>query len=412
MKPLEGLTVVSIEQAVAAPYATRQLADLGARVIKIERPGSGDFCRDYDETVHGLSSHFVWLNRSKESVVLDLKSPDGLAAAKALVQQADVFVQNLAPGVAERLGLGAEETRTANPRLIHCSISGYGKGGPSSSKKAYDLIIQCETGMLSITGTPDTPSKVGVSIADIAAGMYTFTGIQTALIQRGITGEGATLELSMLEALGEWMGYPTYYAEYGGTPPPRAGASHASIAPYGPYVAGDGQQVFFGVQNDREWPNLCLTVLRRPEMIEDERFSTGPKRFTNRESMDVLIAEALSDCTAEELVARLDEAGIANALLRDMHGFAAHPQLKARGRWRDVITAGGTARSLIPPATLEGNDPVMGPVPSLGEHTETVLAELHMNGVAPRPPNKRDAEDGAGLADDRCLKGDGKENRA
>lgn len=376
MRPLEGLTVVAIEQAVAAPYATRQLADLGARVIKIERPGSGDFARTYDETVHGLASHFVWLNRSKESVLLDLKTEEGLAAAKELVRTADVFVQNLAPGVAHRLGLGAEDMQAVNPRLIHCSITGYGVGGPYSSKKAYDLLIQCESGMISVTGTPEVPSKVGVSIADIAAGMYTFTGIQTALIQRGITGEGAVLELSMLEALGEWMGYPMYYAEYGGTPPERAGAAHAAIAPYGPYPCGDGEMVFFGVHSDREWPLFCRTVLERPELADDPRFTTGPLRFANREAMNLLIVEALSASTASQVVERLDEARIANALLRDMHGFASHPQLEARGRWREVHTPGGPVRALVPPATLQGNEPVMGPVPALGQHTEAVLREV------------------------------------
>lgn len=376
MNPLDGITVVSLEQAVAAPFATRQLADLGARVIKIERPGTGDFARAYDETVKGLSSHFVWLNRSKESVALDLKSDLGREAVRRLATEADVFVQNLAPGAAERLGLGAEELRTLNPRLIHVSISGYGPGGPYTTKKAYDLLVQCETGLVSITGTPEEPSKVGISIADIAAGVYAYTGALTALIQRGRTGEGATLEVSMLEALGEWMGFPLNYAVYGGTPPARSGARHAAIAPYGPFRCGDGEQVFLGIQNEREWAKFCAEVLGVGELATDPRFERNSLRVDNREALTAEIEATFAGLTAPQAADRLEEVGIANALLRDMQSFADHPQLAARRRWAEYDSPVGPLRALIPPATLEGATPVMGPVPEVGQHTDAVLAEL------------------------------------
>jgi itaconate CoA-transferase len=382
MNPLDDIMVVSLEQAVAAPFATRQLADLGARVIKVERPGPGDFARGYDETVKGMASHFVWLNRSKESVALDLKSDLGRQAVRELAARADVFVQNLAPGAAERLGLGAEELRALNPRLVHVSISGYGSGGPYTTKKAYDLLVQCEAGLVSITGTPQEPSKVGISVADIAAGMYAYSGILTALIQRGRTGEGATLEVSMLEALGEWMGFPLNYAVYGGTPPPRSGARHAAIAPYGPFRCGDGEQVFLGIQNEREWARFCEQVLGTPELASDPRFERNSLRVDNGEALAAEIERAFGDLTAEQAASRLEEVGIANALLRDMASFADHPQLAARDRWVEYDSPVGSLRALIPPATLQGATPVMGPVPDVGQHTDAVLAEL---GLHPDP---------------------------
>jgi crotonobetainyl-CoA:carnitine CoA-transferase CaiB-like acyl-CoA transferase len=376
MLPLEGITVVSIEQAVAAPFATRQLADLGARVIKVERRGDGDFARGYDETVAGLSSHFVWLNRSKESLELDLKDADDLALLHKLLRKTDVFVQNLAPGAADRLGLSASDLRSANPRLVHASISGYGEGGPYTTKKAYDLLVQCESGLVSITGTPETPSKVGISAADIAAGMYCFSGILTALFERERTGEGAELSVSMLEALGEWMGFPLYYGVYGGTPPPRTGASHAAIAPYGPFHCAAGQQVFLGIQNEREWRILCRDVLDDEALATDERFSSNSRRVAHREELTKQVEERFARRSADEVVAQLDAAGIANARLRDVQEFFEHPQLSARHRWRDVATPNGSIKALVPPATLDGQEPVMGPVPRLGEHNERIRAEL------------------------------------
>ncbi|XAS74509.1 CaiB/BaiF CoA-transferase family protein [Micrococcaceae bacterium Sec5.1] len=376
MLPLSGITVVSLEQAVAAPFATRQLADLGARVIKIERPGVGDFARGYDETVKGMASHFVWLNRSKESVALDLKSPEGHHAVHELIRSADIFVQNLAPGAAERLGLGADALRAERPELIHVSISGYGADGPYSSKKAYDLLVQCEAGLVSITGSEETPSKVGISIADIASGMYAYSGILTALLQRGQTGEGATIELSMLEALGEWMGYAMNYAVYGGTAPKRTGSSHAAIAPYGPFTCGDSQQVFLGIQNEREWATFCERVLGRPMVALDERFARNSLRVKHRADLTLVIEEGLSRYPADEVVDLLEKAGIANALLRDMQGFADHPQLAARNRWREYDSPVGPLRALIPPATFVGQEPVMGRVPQVGEDTERILAEF------------------------------------
>lgn len=376
MHPLNGLTVVSLEQAVAAPFATRQLADLGARVIKIERPIVGDFARGYDETVNGMASHFVWLNRSKESVALDLKSDHGRSAIRALVSQADVFIQNLAPGAAERLGLGAVEMRAMNPSLIHVSISGYGPNGPYTSRKAYDLLVQCEAGLVSITGTENEPSKVGISIADIASGMYAYSGILTAIIQRSQTGEGVALEISMLEALAEWMGYPLNYAIYGGIPPARTGARHASIAPYGPFRCGDGTQLFLGLQNEREWATFCEKILEAPGLALDPRFERNSLRVENLVELQAEVERAFADITAEEGAERLEAAGIANAVLRDMHGLANHPQLQARQRWVDYQSPVGTLRALVPPATFVGSAPVMGPIPEVGEHTEAVLAEF------------------------------------
>lgn len=374
--PLDGLVVLSLEQAVAAPFATRQLADLGARVIKIERPEVGDFARGYDETVRGLASHFVWLNRSKQSVALDLKSDYGRDAVLQLARQADVFVQNLAPGAAARLGLDADTLRAENPRLIHVSISGYGPGGPYSAKKAYDLLVQCEAGLVSITGTEEEPSKVGISIADIASGMYAYSGILTALIQRERTAEGVTIEISMLEALAEWMGFPLNFAMYGGTPPARTGARHAAIAPYGPFLCGDGKQVFLGVQNEREWATFCDRILGDPQVAEDPRFVRNSLRVEHSAQLQVEIERSFATSTAERVADLLEAAGIANALLRDIDGLAAHPQLAARRRWIDYDSPVGTLRALVPPATFVGSSPVAGPIPEVGEHTEAVLAEF------------------------------------
>ncbi|MCW2724092.1 MAG: hypothetical protein JWN35_1013 [Frankiales bacterium] len=376
MHPLSGITVVALEQAVAAPFATRQLADLGARVIKIERAGSGDFARSYDETVKGMSSYFVWLNRGKESVALDIKDPDDRALLDALLAQADVFVQNLVPGATNRLGLDEQTLRAAHPRLITCSISGYGAGGPYSSKKAYDLLVQCEAGLLSVTGSPDSPAKAGISVADISAGMYAFSGVLTALYERERTGEGTGLQVAMLDALGEWASQPYLYATYGGTPPERTGARHASISPYGPYRAGDGGQVFIGVQNEREWAALCAHALGQPELAQDPRFLRNSSRVTNDAELRVLLEEALSHLTAEQVTERLDELGIANARMRTMHEFAEHPQLAARDRWREVDSPAGPVRSLLPPVTVTGREAAMGPIPALGEHTAAVRDEF------------------------------------
>ena len=373
--PLTGITVVSLEQAVAAPFATRQLADLGARVIKVERAGAGDFARDYDRTVHGQASYFVWLNRGKESIELDVKSARGQQVLAALLARADVFVQNLAPGAAGRLGLSADALRTRHPRLICCSVSGYGPDGPYRGKKAYDLLVQCEAGLLSVTGTPDTPAKAGISVADIAAGMYAFTGVLTALYERERTGAGTEVEVAMLDALGEWMTQPYLYSVYGGEEPRRTGARHASISPYGPYAVAGGQ-VFLGLQNEREWTVLCRDILGQPELTDDPRFATNTDRVAHDDELSTIIEAALHELTAAQVEARLDAAGIANARLRTPAEFAAHPQLAARDRWRDVGTPGGPVRALLPPVTLDGREAAMGDVPALGQHTAAILAEL------------------------------------
>ena len=376
--PLAGITVVSLEQAVAAPFATRQLADLGARVIKIERPEAGDFARDYDRSVLGQSSYFVWLNRGKESVELDVKSPRGQHVLAALLDRADVFVQNLAPGAAARLGLSPGALRARHPRLICCSVSGYGPDGPYAGKKAYDLLVQCEAGLLSVTGTPETPAKAGISVADIAAGMYAYSGVLTALYEREKTGSGSTVEVAMLDALGEWMTQPYFYSVYGGQPPLRTGARHASISPYGPYQTGDGQ-VFLGLQNEREWAVLCREILHQPELTTDPRFATNTDRVANDDELTPLIQTALATMSADEVAGMLDAAGIANARLRTPAEFAAHPQLTARDRWRDVETPAGPVRALLPPVTLPGREPAMGAVPALGAHTRSVLSELGLD---------------------------------
>ncbi len=376
MLPLQGITVVALEQAVAAPFATRQLADLGARVIKIERPEVGDFARAYDETVRGLSSNFIWLNRSKESLTLDLKHPAAAGIITGLLERADVFIQNLAPGAADRLGLGADVLTARYPRLIVCGISGYGSSGPYRDKKAYDLLVQCETGVVAITGTPETPSKAGFAVADIAAGMYAYSGILTALYHRERTGKGTAFEVSMLEALGEWMSFPAYYTAYGGRQPPRTGASHAAVAPYGPFRCGDGKTIFLGLQNSREWTRFCESVLEQPELESDERFDTNSKRVANRPALHAIIDERFGRLTAAEVIDRLDRAGIANARLNSVQEFWDHPQLQARDRWREIDSEAGRLKAMLPPATPPGSEPRMGPVPALGADTETILSWL------------------------------------
>ncbi|WP_328787012.1 CaiB/BaiF CoA transferase family protein [Streptomyces sp. NBC_00273] len=373
--PLAGLVVVSLEQAVAAPFATRQLADLGARVIKIERPGTGDLARGYDRTVRGMSSHFVWLNRGKESVQLDVRSPEGNRRLRALVDRADVLVQNLAPGAADRLGIGSERLARERPELITCDISGYGGSGPYRERKAYDLLVQAEAGLLAITGTPGTPSKVGLSIADICAGMYAYSGILTALLERTRTGRGVRLEVSMLEALGEWMGYAEYFTRYGGAAPARTGASHATIAPYGPFPTRDGQNVILGLQNDHEWAAFCETVLDRPHLADDPRFGGNADRVAHRAELDAVVRETTLALSAAELVDRLDGARIAHAGQRTMQEFSAHEQLRARGRWASFDSPVGELLGLVPPVTVGGRAPArLRPVPALGEHTDAVLA--------------------------------------
>ena len=377
MKPLSGITVVTLEHAIAAPFATRQLADLGARVIKVERPGVGDFARGYDERVRGLASHFVWTNRSKESVTLDVKHPQAQAILHRLViEHADIVVQNLAPGAAARLGLSYEALAPKKPELIVCDISGYGANGPYRDKKAYDLLIQSEAGFLSVTGTEDEPSKAGPSIADIAAGMYAYSSILAALLQRERTGRGQHLDISMLESLVEWMNYPLYYAFEGAPPPSRTGASHATIYPYGPFPAGDGKTVMLGLQNEREWAVFCKTVLQQPELAKDARFSTNSKRSAARQELRKIIIDAFAGLSADQVVERLDQAQIANAQVNDMQAVWEHPQLKARNRWREVNTPAGQVPALLPPGSWEDGDPRIDPVPALGEHTDSILGEL------------------------------------
>jgi itaconate CoA-transferase len=373
--PLYGITVVSLEQAVAAPFATRQLADLGARVIKIERPGTGDFARDYDHTTLGQSSYFAWLNRGKESVQLDVKDPGDRDLLVRLIDGADVFVQNLAPGAADRLGLGPAALRPGRPRLVCCSVSGYGPDGPYHLKKAYDLLVQCETGLVMATGTEDAPAKAGISIADIAAGMYAYSGILTALYDRERTGQGAALHVAMIDALAEWMTQPAYFSHYGQEPPRRTGMRHPSISPYGPFTVRDGA-VFIGIQNEREWLAFCHAILRRGELAADPRFASNTDRVAHNDTLTTIIDDALVDRSADEVSQALDAAGIANARLRTPDELTQHPQLRARDRWRTVRTPGGDIEALLPPVQLTGQTPVMGPVPALGEHTEAIRAEF------------------------------------
>jgi itaconate CoA-transferase len=375
-RPLEGITVVGLEQVIAGPYCTRQLAELGARVIKIERTGGGDAARGYDRSVKGQSSHFVWVNRSKESLALDVKHPDAKPILDRLMQKADVFVQNLAPGAAERLGLGAAQLRARHARLIWCGISGYGTGGPYAHKRAYDLLVQCESGLLSVTGTPEQPAKAGISVADIAAGMYAMSSILAALYRRAQDGVGATLDITMFESLGEWMGFPAYFTAYGGEAPPRTGAHHATIVPYGPFKAGDGGTVFLSIQNEREFERFCDGALRNPALKHDPKFSTGPARAQNREAMHAEIEKVFLELKAEEILQRLEKADIANARLNSMQEFWDHPQLKARDRWREVASPAGPIAALRPPFNLDGFEPRMAAVPGLGAHSRAILSEL------------------------------------
>ena len=382
MRPLQDITVVALEQVIAGPFATRQLAELGARVIKIERPGGGDAARSYDSTVKGQSSHFVWTNRSKESLALDVKRPGAAEILQKLIARADVFVQNLAPGAADRLGLGAAELRARHPRLVWCGISGYGPSGPYAEKKAYDLLVQCEAGLLSVTGTGAAPSKAGIPVADIAAGMYAFSSILAALLRRERSGEGATLDITMFEALGEWMGFPAYFTAYGGSAPPRSGAHHATIVPYGPFCAGDGGTVFLSVQNQREFARFCEGVLGQKSLATDPRFVNGPARLANRDAMHAVIEAAFASLSTAQVIEKLESADIANASLNSMDEFWRHPQLVARARWAIVDSPGGKIDALKPPFNLSGFEPRMDAVPALGQHTRAILAELGYTGQA------------------------------
>ena len=375
-RPLEGITVVALEQVIAGPFCTRQLAELGARVIKIERPDTGDSARHYDHTVNGLASHVVWVNRSKESLSLDVKHRDASEILARLLARADVFVQNLAPGAADRLGLGAAELRARNPKLVWCGISGYGPTGPYSAKKAYDLLVQCETGLLSVTGTEEAHAKAGIPVADIAAGMYAMSSILAALLRRERDGVGATLDITMFESLGEWMGFPAYFTAYGGSAPPRSGAFHATIAPYGPFAAGDGSSVFLGVQNDREFARFAEVVLQNASLAADPRFATGPARDANRNALRAEIEGVFGALTGAQVVERLERAEIANARLNTMQEFWDHEQLRARERCRDVDSPGGPVRAMKPPFNLDSFEPRMDGIPALGAHTQAILAEL------------------------------------
>jgi crotonobetainyl-CoA:carnitine CoA-transferase CaiB-like acyl-CoA transferase len=376
MRPLDGIKVVTLEHAIAAPFCTRQLADLGARVIKVERPGVGDFARGYDERVNGLSSHFVWTNRSKESLALDLKQPAAAEILDALVADADVLVQNLAPGASQRLGLGYDALTKKYPKLIVCDISGYGADGPYRDKKAYDLLIQSESGFLSITGSAGAPAKAGCSIADIAAGMYAYSNILSALLMRGRTGRGCRIDVSMLESMVEWMGYPLYYAIDGQSPPALSGAAHATIYPYGPFPTGDGKTVMLGLQNEREWKLFCERVLEQPELTTDERFASNSKRTSARQALREVIVAAFAKLSGAQVIERLDDAGIANAQMNTLGDVWAHPQLRARERWQQVGTPAGAVPALLPPGLPTDFAPRMEPVPGLGEHTEAILREL------------------------------------
>jgi formyl-CoA transferase len=375
-RPLDGITVVSLEHAIAAPFCTRQLADLGARVIKVERPGTGDFARDYDHRTRGLASHFVWVNRSKESLTLDLKQPAALAVLQELLDEADVLVQNLAPGAAARMGLGYEALSARNPRLVVCDISGYGNDGPYRDKKAYDLLVQSEAGFLSITGTPEEPCKAGNSIADIAAGMYAYSSVLAALLQRQQTGRGSRIDVSMLEALGEWMGFPMYYAYGGQSAPARNGAAHATIYPYGPFETGDGKTVMLGLQNEREWKSFCDRVLRQPALASDPRFDANARRSENRADLKRLILETFSGLSAEQVIARLEEAQIATAHVNTVGELWNHPQLKARERFRTIQSPAGELSALLPPGANSSFEPRMDAVPAVGQHTEAILRTL------------------------------------
>ncbi|KAF5493578.1 Succinate--hydroxymethylglutarate CoA-transferase [Colletotrichum fructicola] len=374
--PLEGISVVSLEHAIAAPFCTRQLADMGARVIKIERPGVGDFARAYDTRVNGMASHFVWTNRSKESLALDLKDPKHFGVLRKLLAKSDVLVQNLAPGATERLGLGYSTLKESHPSLIVCDISGYGSDGPYRDKKAYDLLVQSEAGFLSITGNGPDPAKAGISIADISAGMYAYSNILAAILKRGKTGKGSRIDISMLESMVEWMNFPLYYTYNGAPGLSRSGASHASIYPYGPFETGGGGSVMLGVQNEREWANLCRDVLGNEALAKDPKFVSNTLRTKNRDELRKIICDAFAKFSAEEVLQKLDKASIANANVNDMQGVWDHPQLKARGRWTDVETGSGKVPALIPPGFENVESSRMEKVPELGEHNESIFKEL------------------------------------
>jgi crotonobetainyl-CoA:carnitine CoA-transferase CaiB-like acyl-CoA transferase len=377
--PLSGITVVSLEQAIAAPLASRHLADWGARVIKIERPGKGDFCRHYDYVMNGMSSQFAWTNRSKESLAIDVKSSEGKRALEALLPHTDVFIQNLAPGAAKRLGLDAATLVGRFPRLIACDVSGYGSGGPYSQKKAYDLLVQCEAGFLSINGTEEHPAKCGLAVADTATGMYIANGVLMALFNRERTGKGMAFEVSLFDSMTEWMSYPAYYTEGAGKPLRRTGTRHATIAPYGPFRAGDGRVVFFGIQNEREWTALCAQVLEDAPLANDPRFATNPLRMQNRDELEALIERKLAKFSADEALNRLEAASIANASMNTVESFLKHPQLHARDRVRNVGSPNGPLMSFLPAITIPGVEPVLGDIPAVGQHTETILAELGLH---------------------------------
>jgi itaconate CoA-transferase len=374
--PLSGITVVSLEQAIAAPLASRHLADWGARVIKIERPGKGDFCRDYDFVMNGMSSQFAWTNRSKESLAIDVKSGEGKRMLDALLPKADVFLQNLAPGAAKRLGLDAQSLVARFPRLIACDISGYGVGGPYGEKKAYDLLVQCEAGFLSINGTQEQPAKCGIAVADTATGMYIVNGVLMALFNRERTGKGMAFEVSLFDSMTEWMSYPAYYTDGAGKPLVRTGTRHATIAPYGPFRAGDGGVVFFGIQNEREWIALCTQVLNDPALASDPRFCTNPQRMQNRDELEALIEAKFASLTAAQLIERLEAASIANANMNTVESFLKHPQLHSRGRIGQVASPNGPLMSFLPAITIPGVSPVMGKIPAVGEHNESIMDEF------------------------------------
>jgi itaconate CoA-transferase len=375
-RPLDGITVLSLEQAVSAPFATRQLADLGARVIKIERPIVGDFARNYDTRVNGLASYFVWLNRSKESLTLDVKHPEAKNILAKLLEKSDVLVQNLAPGAAARLGLSEQALRPFHPRLILCEISGYGDDGPYRDKKAYDMMLQAEAGLIAATGTPEAQARPGLSVADISAGMYAYSSVLAALLLRSRTGEGSRIDVSMLETMTEWMSNPLYYSFAGASVPARSGAFHPSVQPYGPFRAGDGREVMLGVQNEREWAVFCAEVLARPELAADARFDTNVKRAAHRTELLASIESAFASLTADEIIARLDKAGIATASVNSVDRLWQHPQLRARGRWREIGSPAGPLPALLPPGRSGSFDYRMDAVPGIGEHTERILAEL------------------------------------
>jgi crotonobetainyl-CoA:carnitine CoA-transferase CaiB-like acyl-CoA transferase len=375
-RPLDGVCVVSLEQALAAPLASRHLADLGARVIKVERRESGDFARHYDTTVHGMSSAFVWLNRSKESLSLDLKSPAAAEVLGRLLGQADVLIQNLGPGAAKRLGLDAATLTGRYPRLIVCSISGYGSDGPYRDKKAYDMLVQAEVGLLSLTGTPTEKAKVGISIADIAAGMYAFSGTLAALLQRATTGEARPVEISLFDSLAEWMNYPLYFSMYGGVEPQRRGTRHATIAPYGAYTTADQREILVAVQNEREWHRFCAVFLGDPDLEHDDRFVTNSARIAHTDLLDEIVARRFGQFTRAEALDALSMAQIATAQISDMADLAAHPELTERNRWRDVASPAGMLQALVPPGIPAGTPLRMDPVPAVGEHTDSILKEL------------------------------------